>query len=271
MGSGNPRGPTDPQPARRRPLQLAFLECCVSRPAHDLADLFRRLGSVPVSRQTVRTVVADLAKEAAPVLGVEPAASLTLVADGPARTVAASVPLAKRLDAVQYREGAGPCLEAARGGAPVSTLSGHDDRWPVFARALATARCDSVWSHPLPEGVPAAGSVNIYLPAGVHPDRREAAAALAEKAAVPVANVWLYEEAVRTAENLRLALESRAVIEQAKGILMERLRVTPDGAFEILARISNDTNTKLRDVAQAVADTGSVPPEASTRRSPAPR
>ncbi len=86
-----------------------------------------------------------------------------------------------------------------------------------------------------------------------------------------MANVWLYEEAMRTTENLRAALESRAVIEQAKGILMERLKVTADRAFDTLVRVSNDTNTKLRDVAQAVVDTGSVPPESPTRRSPAPR
>jgi ANTAR domain len=243
----------------------------VSRPDPDLADVFRHLGSVPVSRQTARSVVADLARVAVPVLGVEPAASVTLVSDGPARTVAASGPLAQRLDAVQYREDAGPCLAAALSGAPVSVVSGRDERWPVFARALKGLGCDSVWSHPLPPGVPAAGSLNIYLPAGVDPDRRDAAAALAEGAAVPVANAWLYEEVVRTAENLRVAMESRAVIEQAKGILMERLKVTADGAFDALARLSNDTNTKLRDVAQAVVDTGSLPPGSQLRRSPATR
>ena len=85
------------------------------------------------------------------------------------------------------------------------------------------------------------------------------AAALVEVAAVPVTNVWLYEESVRTVENLRVALETRAVIEQAKGILMERLKITADQAFDALARTSNDTNTKLREVAQAVVDTGQIP------------
>ena len=242
----------------------------MSRPDPDLTDVLRRLGSVPLSRRDLRSAVDDVTDQAAGVLGVPPATSVTLLSDGPPRTVAASGPLALRLDAVQYRDDAGPCLEAARGGAPVGVLSGDDPRWPGFAGALVEAGCDSVWSHPLPLDAPA-GSLNLYLPAGVAPERREAAAALVEGAAVPVANVWLYEEAVRTNENLRAALESRAVIEQAKGILMERLKVTADRAFDTLVRVSNDTNTKLRDVAQAVVDTGSVPPGSSTRRSPAPR
>ena len=243
----------------------------MSRPDHDLADVIRRLGSVPLSRQTTRSVVADLAAEATPVLGAHPAVSVTLIGDGPGRTVAASGPPAPQLDAVQYREDAGPCLAAARGGEPLGTVDQEDARWPVFARALREHGYDSVWSHPLPLPQPAMGSLNLYLPAGAEPAVREAAAALVEGAAAPVANAWLYEEAVRTAENLRVALESRAVIEQAKGILMERLKVTADRAFEALARISNDSNTKLRDVAQAVVDTGSLPSDAGTRWSPAPR
>ena len=238
------------------------------RPDHDLADVFRRLGSVPLSRRTVRSIVADLAAEAASLLGAEPAVSVTIVVGGPGRTVAASGQPALRLDAMQYREDTGPCLDAARRGAPVGTVDVDDTRWPVFARSLHESGFDSVWSHPLSLTEPSAGSLNLYLPAVAAAGRRETAAALVAGAAVPIADTWLYEQAVRTSDNLRLALESRAVIEQAKGILMERLKVTADGAFETLARISNDTNTKLRDVAQAVVHTGSLPPDSPTRRSP---
>jgi len=223
-----------------------------------------------VSRQDVRSVVAEVAERAADVVGVPAVTSITLVSDGPPRTVAASSELALRLDRVQYRDHAGPCLEAARSGGPVGVMSEDDARWPGFSAALAEAGCDSVWSHPLPLA-PAVGSLNLYLPSGVDPGRRKTAAALAEAAAVPVANVWLYEDAVRRTDNLRAALESRSVIEQAKGILMERMKVTADGAFDTLVRVSNETNTKLRDVARAVVDTGAVPPDGPTRRSPAPR
>jgi ANTAR domain len=241
----------------------------VSRP-DPLTDLVRGLVLLPLSQQDVRSVLAAATEGAASVLGVPPVASMTLVSDGPARTVAASGPLALQLDSLQYRDDAGPCLHAARTGEPVRAVHGDDPRWPGFGAALAASGCEGVWSHPLPLA-PAAASLNLYLPAGGDPRRREAAAAVAEAVAAPVANVWLYEEAVRTAENLRAALEFRAVIEQAKGILMERLKTTADGAFDTLVRVSNDTNTKLRDVAQAVVDTGRVPPDGPTRRSPAPR
>jgi hypothetical protein len=241
----------------------------VSRPDH-VTDLFRRLGFVPVSRRDVRSVVTEVADRAADVVGVPALASMTLVSEGPPRTVAASGELALRLDTVQYHDDAGPCLHAARSGGPVGVMSEDDPRWPDFSAALIAAGCDSVWSHPLPLA-PAVGSLNLYLPSGVDPGRRETAAALAEAAAVPVANVWLYEDAVRRTDNLRAALESRAVIEQAKGILMERMKVTADGAFDTLVRVSNETNTKLRDVAQAVVDTGTFPSGGPMRRSPAPR
>jgi len=138
-------------------------------------------------------------------------------------------------------------------------LAGDGGRWPDLARALAGAGYDGVWSQPLPTDGPVTGSLNLYVRDGGGAGAREAAATLVERAVVPVTNVWLYEEAVRTADNLRLAMESRAVIEQAKGVLMTCLRITADTAFDILVRRSNETNTKLRDIAQSVVDTGELP------------
>ena len=88
-----------------------------------------------------------------------------------------------------------------------------------------------MWSHPLPTDEPVTGSLNLYVRRGGDPGTRAAAADLVERAVVPVTNVWLYAEAVRNA----------------------------DTALEALVRTSNDTNRKLRDVAQAVVDTGEIP------------
>ncbi|MCW2618290.1 MAG: Response regulator with antiterminator output domain, partial [Modestobacter sp.] len=65
------------------------------------------------------------------------------------------------------------------------------------------------------------------------------------------------------AGNLQIALESRAVIDQAKGILMERHKLTPDQAFQALASVSMRTNTKVRDVAEQLVLTGSLDPDNS--------
>ena len=227
-------------------------------PDHDLSAALRSLAAVPVDRSTVGFVLAVLVDRAAPVLGAAAEASVTLVRNGAGRTVASTGDVALRLDEVQYRGDAGPCLDAATAGRPTRAIADDGARWPDVTRALRDAGVDSIWSHPLPLAGPVRGSLNLYVRDGAG-GSSEVAATLVEVAAVPVTNVWLYEESVRTTENLRVALESRAVIEQAKGILMERLKITADQAFDALARTSNDTNTKLRAVAQAVVDTGQIP------------
>lgn len=77
---------------------------------------------------------------------------------------------------------------------------------------------------------------------------------------MPVSNTYLYEAAVAQAEHLQTALDSRAVIDQAKGILMERFKLTPDAAFQALTRVSMETNTKVRDVATRFVATGELRP-----------
>jgi AmiR/NasT family two-component response regulator len=73
--------------------------------------------------------------------------------------------------------------------------------------------------------------------------------------------MYLYESVVEQVGHLRAALDSRAVIDQAKGILMERLKLTADQAFSVLAGASMTTNTKVREVAEDLVRTGQVPGE----------
>jgi AmiR/NasT family two-component response regulator len=75
-----------------------------------------------------------------------------------------------------------------------------------------------------------------------------------------------YQDARSMADNLQLALEFRAVIDQAKGILMERHKLTADQAFQLLARRSMTTNRKLRDVADQLVLTGQLPETPGHRR-----
>jgi ANTAR domain-containing protein len=87
---------------------------------------------------------------------------------------------------------------------------------------------------------------------------RDPADPLARSADRAAASVAIAEAAAHIRQ-LRTALDSRDVIGQAKGILMERYRLTPDGAFALLARASQDTNVKLREVATELCRTGSLP------------
>jgi AmiR/NasT family two-component response regulator len=73
------------------------------------------------------------------------------------------------------------------------------------------------------------------------------------------AKMYAYEDARDLAEHLERALDSRAVIDQAKGILMEWYKLPADSAFQALARVSMQTNTRLRDVADDLVRTGVFP------------
>jgi AmiR/NasT family two-component response regulator len=78
-------------------------------------------------------------------------------------------------------------------------------------------------------------------------------------AAVAAGNLYAYQSARDVADNLQTALESRAAIDQAKGILMERHKLTADQALQALAQASMHTNRKVRDVADHLVATGELP------------
>jgi hypothetical protein len=101
-------------------------------------------------------------------------------------------------------------------------------------------------------------------------DIRAAATRFGPYASVAAGNLYAYRSARRTADNLQAALESRAVIEQAEGVLVERYRLAPDQAFQLLARASMNANRKVRDVADDLVRTGEFPvaaPRGTGRRS----
>jgi AmiR/NasT family two-component response regulator len=123
--------------------------------------------------------------------------------------------------------------------------------------------CDTVLSVPLPVQERVQGALNVYARATTaSPARTQGLVSrFATYAVVPVSNMYLYESAVERAGHLQTALDSRAVIDQAKGILMERFKMTADQAFQALTRMSMESNTKVREVAQRFADTGEFQPE----------
>ena len=225
---------------------------------------FDRLGRISFAEHSLESVVRTVTELTAQVLPGEPIASVTIVRGGRASTVASSGDLALELDQEQYRLGAGPCLSAATTGEPsVIADTRADQQWPDFAAVAAKAGCDSMLSHPLPVREPVSGALNVYSRELAAADQRtrDLLARLTAYAVVPVSNAYLYEAAVARAEHLQSALDSRAVIDQAKGILMERFRLTPDAAFQALTRVSMETNTKLRDVAVRFVATGEFRPD----------
>jgi GAF domain-containing protein len=221
-------------------------------------DGLARLLLTEENTQSVLQRVVDLVVRVMPA-GAE--ASMTLVRDQRPTTAASTGPRALQLDETQYEQGHGPCLDAALHGQVMVIDDGRTEaRWPEYLPAFLRYGALSLLAVPVPTVQSAAG-LNVYAPeAGAFTDRhRDAAAQLAAYAAVALSNVDALQDARGQAEHLRVAMASRAAIEQAKGILIERHRLTPDQAFRLLAEASMRTNRKVRDLAEDLVRTGELP------------
>jgi GAF domain-containing protein len=128
------------------------------------------------------------------------------------------------------------------------------ERWPAFAAAANDVGMRSFLASPLIAADQAIGSLNLYStsPDGFDELDDALVALFSAQASVALANARLYRSAQRLSDQLQEALDSRAVIEQAKGVLMAQHRVGPEEAFELLRDRSQRENRKLRDVAREV-------------------
>jgi GAF domain-containing protein len=211
------------------------------------------------SMETLLKAVTELAKTVMPGDGET---SVSLLFDDIPTTAASTGDLALDCDEKQYEVDDGPCLHAARTG-ELTEISDNrmDSRWPDYARHAVERGALSSLSVPLVLGPRMSGCLNIYArkPQAFDDSSKKVAARFGPYAAASVANMHAYQTAREMADNLETALQSRAVIDQAKGILMERHKITADQAFQVLASASMRTNTKLRDIAEQLVMTGELP------------
>jgi GAF domain-containing protein len=167
--------------------------------------------------------------------------------------------LPRDIDALQDRLGEGPCLDAIREGDLVRVDDvGADDRWPDFARDAAALGVGSMVCFRLFVEGDALGALNLY---SRHPNAFDGVSEEVARVFTGHASVAL--AGAEHEENLRRGMDNRDVIGQAKGILMERHKLTAAQAFDVLARVSQEMNRKVFDVAYEVAETGEVPPPRS--------
>ncbi|WP_104168006.1 GAF and ANTAR domain-containing protein [Arthrobacter sp. SX1312] len=160
-----------------------------------------------------------------------------------------------RIDALQMETGEGPCLEAAyeRRTVRVADMA-HEERWPLFAQRAAEAGAKGMLSIQLWVEGDDLGALNLYsYEADAFTDESENVGLLvASHASVAFAEA-------EKSRQLHAAVDSRDVIGQAKGILMERHKVTGDQAFFVLSMASQRSNIKLRDVADHLISSGELP------------
>ena len=159
------------------------------------------------------------------------------------------------LDGLQTEAGEGPCLDALRKQETVLVGDFHAERrWPRFAAAAVQLGVGSSLSFQLFTDGDNLGALNLYAaePFAFDDDAVVVGQVLAAHAAIALA-------AARQETNLRTAMDRRDLIGQAKGILMERHRLTAAQAFSVLVEASSHTNRKLFDVAEELTATGSMP------------
>ena len=220
--------------------------------------LVQALGAVRAfvaGREPLGDTLQLVAETAVRALRADMAGLTLLYPDGRAHTAVWTAPGAIQIDQAQYDADGGPCLEAFRTQAQrrVSDIA-SDDRWPAFVAVAAQHGVQSSLSTPLVIGGEGIGALNLYSTEVDHftEDDEEHAGLFAGEAAVTLANAQAYWEQASLAENLTLAMESRAVIEQAKGVIMATAGVDPDEAFDILRQQSQAENRKLRDLAAEI-------------------
>jgi GAF domain-containing protein len=226
--------------------------------ADELRNRIGELAQVSLSDETIDAFlhrVADLTVALVPACD---ASSLSVTNDGRVFTRVSSHEVAQRADEVQYRTGHGPCLEAIERGQPVvSRPLKQEERWEKFTPLAADEGVIGVCSMPLHVKDRTVGAFNLYsLTEAFGPEDQRLAEDFAAQAAVVVSNAGGYYRARELAQHLDEALKSRDIIGQAKGIIMERERLTADQAFDMLRKVSQDKHVKLRDVAELVVLTG---------------
>jgi GAF domain-containing protein len=224
---------------------------------------FAELGQIKLSDHDLPAVLGRIAELARQTLPGAADVSVTIIDADQATTAAFTGRRALDLDETQYERGHGPCLEVAQStGTIVVPDMAAETRWPEFARrALATGiRSSLSVALPLQEAV--LGALNIYstLPRSFDPDTIELARTFAGYAAVAIANAHLYQATATLADQMRRAMETRAVIEQAKGIIIAQQHCTPEHAFELLTRLSQTAHRKLRDCATDIVTTAAKSP-----------
>jgi GAF domain-containing protein len=218
-----------------------------------IAELSRLLVNEEALDDTLQRV-ADLACRN---VGGADVAGVTLLRDGRPITAVFTDRTSPEIDAAQYETGSGPCLDAFRHQRVFRIDStADDDRWREFSHAAAEHGMRSTISLPLGVRGNGIGALNLYSrqPAAFSDEAEHDGMLFATQASVALANAQLYDSAYRMTQQLQEALISRAVIDQAKGMLMQEYGIGGDEAFERLRKQSQQQNRKLRELAQEMVD-----------------
>jgi len=239
-----------------------------------LSETFVELTDTMVADFDVIDFLHVLTSRSVELLDVSAAGLLLADPRGELRVVAASSEAARLLELFQLQNDQGPCLDCFRSGQPVAAADlGADERWPRFAAAAGQAGFRAVQALPMRLRDQVIGALNLFR---ARPGAFDAEAVHVGQALADVATIsLLHERSMRHSdtlnEQLQTALNSRVIIEQAKGKLAERLGIDVNQAFTLLRDQARNRNQRLSDLARAFVDgTQAVAGPASSARASHP-
>lgn len=222
-----------------------------------LAATFVELADTLVADFDVVDFLHRLADRCVGLLGVDAAGLMLADQRGSLRLVAASSEQARLVELFQLQHEEGPCLECFQTGLPVSEadVAVAGQRWPAFAQAAVAAGFSGVQALPMRLRDEVIGAMSLFMrvPGRLDETGLRVGQALADVATIGLLHERNFRHQEALAEQLQGALTSRVMIEQAKGMLAERLGLDMGQAFELLRGQARVQNRRLGELAEAVA------------------
>lgn len=229
----------------------------MSSPLHGVGTALSELAGLLLSTGSVEDMLQGIVELSVRTIAPSSTGSITLERDGRVLTVAASGPVADELDEHQYEARTGPCLEALATGEMVAVPDFTEERrWNGYPAVCVEHGIRSSLSTPMAVGGTTIAVLNLYgsEPHAFTDTERQLAVLLAGHAATALTAALRHYEQVTLTEHLHSALSSRAVIDQAIGVVIAQQRCSADEAFATLRGISQRRNVKLRVVATELVE-----------------
>lgn len=222
-----------------------------------LTSMFVVLADTLVNDYDVIDVLDRLATTCVSLLDVAAAGMLLHDLSGGLAVAAASGDEVRALEALEAQSRQGPCPQTATTGQPVRSADLRaEQRWPQFVPVALELGFRSVTALPLRLRGQAVGALGLFgeQPGRLNDRDEQLAQAFADVATIGLLQQRSSHHSMRLAEQLRAALDSRVVIEQAKGVTAERQGVSLEQAYQLLRRYARDHNLKLTQVSTAVVE-----------------
>jgi GAF domain-containing protein len=222
-----------------------------------IASALGELIALLLTVENLEKALHHLAEMAVAIIPDGPSCGITVIRNGQATTAVYAGSIPKSVHDDQYQRGDGPCLEAARTERVIVVQDlAAEKRWNGFPAAAVAGGARGVYAHPLKVSGDVSGALNLYAhEPNLFPDPvQRVAVQFAEPAGLLLDGVIQRLGQDEVIAQLNDAIASRTVIGQATGIIMAQRGCSPDEALNVLIKISNDRNIKLREVARVLVE-----------------